>query len=665
MMKSGYACAAALLLVPVFLFPAQVDSPLIQDVISGELKEARASWWGFDGEDATACLQAAIDSKVPRLIVDHVGKPWIVRPITLRSDQEIVFEKGVEVVAKRGEFKHKSTALLTGVEVKNVTLRGPGATLRMWRSDYAAEPYSKSEWRHGIRFYSSSNIQIHGLTIAESGGDGIYLGVYKPGVVNKDVIIRDVVCDKNHRQGISVIAAENLTIEDCVLSNTSGTPPMAGIDFEPNHPDECLVNCVMRRCRFANNAGGAIAIYTPPLKAASAPLSIRFEDCMSRGDQLGIIIVTGNLPDAAVKGSVDVVGCTFSQSKGPGITISNIPADGCKVRFENCTLENTASGGGLEAPVTITSRAETDEDLGGYDFGRLLIKDDRQRRPLNFMDTSGNVKLRDLKGTLAVRHDGAEETKTVLTDKLLTDWFPFLTMKKLPRVKLDGQTFQPLKPGAPRGHDLRRIRTRGAVRFALFAAKGDAVRFVAHYGQVAGRSSGDIMPLTVQSPNGRQIGKTDVPFKGDATVTFTAPETGLYRIDANTKGNLMSIQETTHRVLLTNAFGAMRLFTGTGDFYFYVPAGTREFGVKITGEGTGEGVKAALHGPDGRLIGEKDDIAAPHQFTVDLPQPSPGVVYKLVLGKASHLHLEDISINLLGIPPLLAPSPEALLAPEK
>jgi len=31
------------------------------------------------------------------------------------------------------------------------------------------------------------------------------------------MVIRDVVCDRNYRQGISVISAENLLIERCVL----------------------------------------------------------------------------------------------------------------------------------------------------------------------------------------------------------------------------------------------------------------------------------------------------------------------------------------------------------------------------------------------------------------------------------------------------------------
>ena len=196
---------------------------LVEKVRSGEQQEARASWWGFHPEDATSALQAAVRSGVPQLTVDNVGKPWIVRPIHLVSNQEIVFEKGVVVEAKRGEFKRKHDCLFSISQKENVILRGHGATLRMHRADYDDPTrYEKAEWRHVLSIRSSKNIEVHGLTLALSGGDGIYLGVSKRGVPDENVVIQDVVCDRNYRQGISVIAARNLLIENTVMKNTAG-----------------------------------------------------------------------------------------------------------------------------------------------------------------------------------------------------------------------------------------------------------------------------------------------------------------------------------------------------------------------------------------------------------------------------------------------------------
>ncbi|MDH7571492.1 MAG: hypothetical protein QHJ73_18100, partial [Armatimonadota bacterium] len=208
--------------------PTTVNQKAIDQVAAGRLKEAKASWWGFDPEDSTRALQAAINSGVRRLVVDNVGKPWVVEPIQLRSNQEIFFEPGVEVVAKKGAFLGKGDALFRADGQRNITLRGYGATLRMRRSDYAAPPYEKAEWRHCLTFRSCRDVRVLGLNLVESGGDGIYLGTATRGVPNKNVLIRDVVCDRNYRQGISVINAEDLLIENTVLKNTGGTAPSAG-----------------------------------------------------------------------------------------------------------------------------------------------------------------------------------------------------------------------------------------------------------------------------------------------------------------------------------------------------------------------------------------------------------------------------------------------------
>src|SRR5574344_596730 len=107
----------------------------------------------------------------------------------------------------------------------------------------------------------SKNVRIEGLRFEESGGDGITIGA---GCEN--FTIRDCICDRNFRQGISVLDSENLLIEGCSLINTAGTAPASGIDFEPDGAEEKLVNCVMRDCISTNNAGTGIDICLNNLK---------------------------------------------------------------------------------------------------------------------------------------------------------------------------------------------------------------------------------------------------------------------------------------------------------------------------------------------------------------------------------------------------------------
>lgn len=76
--------------------PANAKNPVaIAEVQAGKRPAANAAWWGFDDEDATDALQAAIRSGAKKVIVPNLGKDWIVRPIQLVSDQELFSSIGV------------------------------------------------------------------------------------------------------------------------------------------------------------------------------------------------------------------------------------------------------------------------------------------------------------------------------------------------------------------------------------------------------------------------------------------------------------------------------------------------------------------------------------------------------------------------------------------
>ncbi len=363
-------------------------------VLAGGQKTAYASWWGFDPNDATAALQAAIDSEAKKVIVEDMKTPWILRPIRLASDQELMLEKGVVLLAKRGEFKGPSDSLLSASGKRNLRITGPGATLRMWRDDYDRPPYTKAEWRHALNIRSCTGVRITGLTILESGGDGIYLGVSQRDVTNTDVEIRDVVCDKNYRQGISVISAKNLLIENTVLRATSGTAPMAGIDFEPNHSSELLVNCVMRNCLVEGNAGDGFLFALHNLTHDSAPIALRLENCRSLGNRNAFRLNTGNgEPRTCVPGSIEVIDCRFEGSEQAGLAVSNKPAEGCRVRFERCSIANVAQNQPKVAPILFSTSPDSTLNLGGVEFADVTIIDSLNRRPLGYSDRAGGLKL--------------------------------------------------------------------------------------------------------------------------------------------------------------------------------------------------------------------------------------------------------------------------------
>ena len=399
------------------------DKEMVEKVASGEVQTAKASWWGFEAEDSTDALQAAINSGAKKLIVDNTGKPWVVRPIKLASNQQIIFESGVEVVAKPGEFKGKGDCLFRSAGGKNIALIGYGATLRMRRAEYAGAGYEKSEWRHLLSFCSCSNISILGLTIAESGGDGIYLGTATKGVTNSNVVIKDVVCDKHYRQGISVITAENLLVENTIMRGTAGTDPQSGIDFEPNQPSERLANIVLRNCVTERNSGSGYMFYLKFLSSESAPVSVRFEKCSSTGDIVASArIANGNPPKEAVTGKIEFIGCTFKDSANAGVLVSDVPVTGCKVRFVDCSILDAAAGKPASAPIVFQSRRGAAQPIGGVEFVNCTVRDSLDRNPLAYIDGGSTAGMRDVGGTINLERNGVRQT-IKLAPELLEQWF--------------------------------------------------------------------------------------------------------------------------------------------------------------------------------------------------------------------------------------------------
>jgi hypothetical protein len=642
---------------------ADVNQKAIDDVTAGRVKVAKASWWGFDPADSTKALQAAIDSGVPKLIVDRVGGPWIVLPIKLASDQEIEFEKGVEVVAKPGAFKGTNDCLFSAVLKQNITLTGYGATLRMQRSDYAGPDYKKAEWRHLLSFKSCTNVRVLGLTLAESGGDGVYLGTGKAGVTNKNVLLKDVVCDRNYRNGISVITAEDLLIEDCVLRDTGGTAPQAGIDYEPNGPDERLVNCVMRNCVVQANNGRGYLVSLNRMNAGSAPISLRFENCKAIGNMgTEVAVYTGNGRESSVKGTIEFVNCALEPTRLPGLVISDKPADGCHMRFEKCSIAAPAAGAPPQAPIVFMASQRAGEPLGGVEFLDCLVPDVRGVKPMALVDMAGGTALKGVTGTLVLQQ-GAEKREVVLTPQVLAEWMPSTGLKAIPLVKLTGLTLTPITPEvAVKPDALAFARLRQAARLALYAQQGDLVSLRVGYFRVA-KYSGNPLPMIVRGPFGAEVKRVELPFLQETEVAFVAPETGLYHLAADPRLNYLQVTSCSHALNLVGDDQPIHFIASPGEVFFWVPAGTTEFGVRAWGEGLAEGLKAALVDPTGQVVEEKDNIAQTYQFVVTLRRPSPGEAWSLRISKPSKLVMEDHYVDLRGIPPLVAGSRDALLKP--
>jgi hypothetical protein len=633
----------------------------IEEVKQGKRKVAYASWWGFDPEDATEALQAAIDSGAPKVVVENMGRPWIVsRTINLRSNQEIVFEKGVIVEAKKGAFLGKGDCLFLAALQRNITIIGYGAVLRMRKLDYTQPPYEKAEWRHALSIRSCENVRVFGLTLASSGGDGIYLGVAKRGVPNSKIHIKDVVCVDNYRQGISVISAENVLMENVVMRDTSGTPPMAGIDFEPNDPTEVLSNIVMRNCVVQNNSGDGFAFYLHNLNSASRPISIRLEGCRSIGNRRSVSISVGNSKEKTVNGVIEFVDCKFEGSEGAGIYIAQKPPFGCKVRFVKCEISDAALKQVTQSPIMFASARGNFEPIGGVEFIDCVVRDKVERLPMAFFNPAG-VELTDVIGTLTLIRDG-QVTKFELTRELINEWFPQQAFKVFPKFEVKGAKFVPLIPEAkfPQGVSSA-ARLRGVAEFLVWANAGEKVAFtlkVLPVGKVEVRPA----KVAITTPSGKVIGMKDAVAERDNDYEFVADETGAFRITCDAGSATVTLSKCTHRFCLFAGEGTFHFLGTVGEFFFLAPKGVREFGVKVMGGDGTELVKVTVRDGVGQIVAERDNIAL-GQFAITRENEESDEIFSIKFERPSIGILEDFFVQLQGIPPLLAPVREALLKP--
>ncbi len=394
----------SLLLTLVLIFPlaamAAPNPEKVAQVQAGTEKRAVVSWWGFNADDSTEFMQAAVNSGAPQVVVPFVGAPWVVRPIKLRSDLELIFEPGVVVLAKPGEFKGKGDSLFSVADATNVAIRGYGATLRMRKADYQSEAYEKAEWRMTLDFVGCTNVTVEGVRLESSGGDGIYIGCTSNQPYCRDVVIRNVVCHDHHRQGISVIGASNLLIENCVMSGTNGTAPQAGIDLEPNSPEERLENCVIRNCIFEDNTGAGMLVYLRPLSKKTPDVSILFENCHVRsGKDAGIAV--GAIKDDGPKGTIEFRNCTVENTQGSGAYVYDKSAENARVVFTDCKWNNVATKGDRPPILFHARRDSLAATLGGVDLTDCRLYDN-QDRPAVIVEGEEGTKARDITGVLAV-----------------------------------------------------------------------------------------------------------------------------------------------------------------------------------------------------------------------------------------------------------------------
>jgi hypothetical protein len=645
------SCHAA----PKVLLAQNANASKIAQVKAGTLKTANANWWGFNKEDATQCLQDAINSGVPKLIVDNTGSDWVIsKPINLVSNQEITFADGVVIQAQKGCFKGTKDALFNGNAISNFALIGQGnVVFRMHRDDYANPAlYEKAEWRHGINLRDCSNAIFRNITVTETGGDGLYLGATANGA-NKNVLVENMNFDANYRQGISVISADGLTVRNCKLNNTFGTNPQAGIDFEPNAKGQSLANCLLENCEIIGNHGGGIDISPTNLDGTSKPMSITFKNCTVGGNSGGVATNPSH-PDTTnpVKGIVTFSNCTFDHAQ---IRLRDPVIGSISYLFQNTTLDfsiikDAKTASWRNSPFVIsTKNPPAGRPLGDITFDHVTVINDGSA-PISLNYQNKATIADSIAGDIYLKQ-GDQINKYDLAGFIKNKQDEFRKINSMVPATIDLNELHAPASGAPRkGNNTFYLRNK--FTFLQYANKGESITINVTVKKIYPKET----QVELLDPSGKKIQTYTIPLDNKPfPITFTAAETGVYRV--------VRTQDFSQYIDITSANpgnglladGPIEFLPHGGKLYFQVPAGVKEFTIGVATDSTADVV---LLNPAGQEVDRQNGLNSMHLFSATRSDASKSEIWSIDVSQA----VWAVMVNMYTpLTPVVSTNPDTLL----
>ena len=555
----------------------------------------RVSSFGFDTDDSTRFLQAALDSDAAEILVDKMPSPWVTTPLIGRSDKRIQLEEGVEIVAKRGAFENTGAHLLDFTSCTNIAIIGRGAKIRMWKEDYLKPPYTKSEYRHALVFESCANVLVEGVEIVGSGGDGIYLGGKHS--TCRNVVLRDVVCADNNRQGLSVISADGLLVENCTFRDTRGTPPAAGIDFEPNFWWQCAKNVRLRDCVFVGNEGNGIEFALGWFDGRTDPVDVVLENCRCEGNgNAAFKVFCGNNDKSRsdqVRGRITSRGCVYGNRKGLAVVLAKNATNSIAMAFEDCLWRER-----------------------GMDCYRVLKDEDWRPR---------ETRVTYVGDAAPIQKCGADFAAATVVDAAPGE------MVRFPAIS-----------------------TRYSARYAFHAERARMVRLALKVRPLTPKKSAPKRPMALRDANGAVVAEVPVPDPSEAEISFAVPARGFYTLAVEMgSGGVAVLSGADVPIAFDVSSGSLSMLRPGCRFFFDVPDADEPAAVHVSGGGMQENVAVKLLDSNGKAFWEKDAVAQPH--VVALPRSRKVGVWALTVTRSRTGMWDDGSVAVSGVPGFLFP----------
>jgi hypothetical protein len=391
------------------------------NIFATNIKASQIPGHPYSAINATDAFQTAGNYSVDTVIIDFVSTgEWIINATTFfnLNNKTFIFENAVKLIAASGYGLDDCLFKLRFCN--NVKLIGTNTLFRMQKQEYTT-----GEFRHCFAIADCDNIEASNFIMQDSGGDGVFIAAFAPPPAkqySENIVLRNIICDNNRRQGISLISVQNLLVEHCSFKNTKGTLPEAGLDLEPDAPTERLVNIEFRKCSFTNNFGNGIQLAMLNLRNTSVPISVTFNDCYVSQNSITTNTAPGTFYQKCeisagasesnfVTGQVNFNRCLVENSQWSALTVRKA-ANSYGINFNDCVFRNISQAAiSFNNPIwleLVSYNAGFDIPFGGVNFFNQLI-DFNSNMPFMqvYGSTDNNANLGNVAGNITVKNSTA------------------------------------------------------------------------------------------------------------------------------------------------------------------------------------------------------------------------------------------------------------------
>ncbi len=526
--------------------------------------------FGFDPVNATEFLQKALDSGASRVIVENMGKPWYIREVTLRSNTELIFQKGVKVhmdrtweIFRTGYVVDALQSLFVIKNVENVIVKGENnndtdVQISQFYNLMDRAKHCKTYGRSAFAVQNCKNVCIKNMRISDNSMDAILLDGH--GMANRHVYIENCDLDSNFRQACSIVSANGAYFKNVKFRRTAGAEPLAGIDMEPALLTQSNAAIYFFDCEFDSNMGGGLLFSTSSYK----PITVLVKRCVFKPQRRSDVIVFIRMGaymgrNMKVPGKAIFEDCEFqgysdvSPIKIESLFLLDIDFKNCVVKDTGKLLNRSMKPDASVVDVELNrdvyySNIPDDNAQGTITFKNFTVEGYANAPFIQYFDDAGHYSVRNWKGTVDFNGKQIDVSQFARQgpDRGLTD-LPNALPSHLATPVCAPSDKRVEHPFAFR-YDVKWWMPSPDYTYLFYAKKGAYAEFLLRYvGWVPGDKT-----IRLMTPSGTELKLGE--FKvGDNALCVTFPETGWY-----------SFHPAARHILVTYKGVDLCYYAGTG-----------------------------------------------------------------------------------------------------